>query len=473
MKKYKNIILEISFLFIFIISILLIYFLTSQDIYIKLNGKDDITLNIYEKYNDNGVKIQYCSKFFKTKCKDISNEVIVNSNVNSDNIGKYTVSYEVDYKGIKKNIVRNIIVKDTEAPIITLNTSDYKYTCPNKEYVEEGYTVTDNYDTDLKDKVIIKKDIKGWTYTVSDSAGNKASAYRKFEYDDSIKPSISLKGGNYIYIKLNNTYNELGYTASDNCDGDITINVNINGEVNTSKEGLYKVTYSVTDNKGNTSSVIRTIKVYSEENASNIIYLTFDDGPCVNTKRLLNLLDEYNIKATFFTTYQFGDKYINYIKEAYEKGHSIGLHTASHVFKNIYSSSDAYFNDLSIIDEVVYKKTGIHSKLIRFPGGSSNTVSRFNKGIMTELAKEVTEKGYVYFDWNVESNDTGTSNSNTIANNIISGIQNHKYSVVLQHDLYTYSIDSLRKVIEYGINNGYTFLPLTEGSPTAHHGINN
>ena len=92
---------------------------------------------------------------------------------------------------------------------------------------------------------------------------------------------------------------------------------------------------------------------------------------------------------------------------------------------------------------------------------------------MTKLVKKLSDKGYKYFDWNVDSNDTSTTNTDTIINNVINGIKNKQVSVVLQHDIKPASIEATRQIIEYGLSNGYTFLPLNQNSPGAHHGLNN
>ena len=112
---------------------------------------------------------------------------------------------------------------------------------------------------------------------------------------------------------------------------------------------------------------------------------------------------------------------------------------------------------------------------MRFPGGSSNEISiEYNKGIMTRLVQQVEEKGYTYFDWNVSSGDAGeTTDSNEVAQNIIDGIEGRTNSVVLCHDVKEWTLDAMEIVIKYCLQNGYTLLPLTENSPTVHHGINN
>ena len=130
-------------------------------------------------------------------------------------------------------------------------------------------------------------------------------------------------------------------------------------------------------------------------------------------------------------------------------------------------------NDFNNMNKVIYEQTGIYSKIFRFPGGSSNTISRFNKGIMTEIANKMNELGYYYFDWNVDSMDTSTTDSDKIFENVINGMALNEYSVVLMHDIKKANIESVEKIVSYGLENGYTFLPLDETSPIVHHSINN
>ena len=112
--------------------------------------------------------------------------------------------------------------------------------------------------------------------------------------------------------------------------------------------------------------------------------------------------------------------------------------------------------------------------MIRFPGGSSNTVSRINPGIMTRLVQAVTDAGYQYYDWNVSSGDAGlTTDTDVVYQNVIDGIRSHNVSIVLQHDSKGYSVDAVERIIQWGLANGYTFLPLTPSSPKAHHRLNN
>ena len=212
---------------------------------------------------------------------------------------------------------------------------------------------------------------------------------------------------------------------------------------------------------------------YVPPKGEKVVYLTFDDGPGPYTAKLLDVLKKYNVKATFFVTCN-RPKYRDMILRAYNEGHSIGLHSCSHEYYKVYADEAAFFIELQSISDIVRDITGVETKLVRFPGGSSNTVSKkYNKGIMTRLAKELGERGYVYFDWNVSSGDSGnTRNTNTVYNNVLKGLRGN-YSIVLQHDIHEFSVNAVEKIIADGLKYGFTFKALEMNSPTAHHKISN
>ena len=286
---------------------------------------------------------------------------------------------------------------------------------------------------------------------------------------------ITLNGNSTVSIFAGNNYNEPGYNASDNCDGDITSKVVVTSNVNTNVVGTYKIKYEVVDSSNNTFSIERTVivkkKVASYENGK--IYLTFDDGASHLTSKILDILDEENVKATFFVV-GVNDT----TKRAYNSGHAIGLHSNTHNYGYIYSSSDIYFNDLNEISNKVYNYIGIRPKIIRFPGGSSNTVSRsYQRGIMSYLTDEVMNRGYIYFDWNVDSNDAGSDirNSQRIYYNVVNNLSHNKTNIVLMHDSagHDATVNVLRDIIKFGKEPGYTFEAISENTPVAHHPINN
>lgn len=205
-----------------------------------------------------------------------------------------------------------------------------------------------------------------------------------------------------------------------------------------------------------------------------VVYLTFDDGPSENTKKVLDILAQYDVKATFFVTGAH-EELRPLIKTAYDAGHTIGLHTYTHDYDKVYASVDAYFSDLEQIGAVVKEQIGFVPCFIRFPGGASNTVSRkYCEGIMTALTQQVLEKGYQYYDWNISSGDGG---SGCTKDEIIANSETDKYShvMLLFHDAATKNatVEALPHIIEYYKNLGYEFRPIDRNSYVSHHAVNN
>ena len=293
-------------------------------------------------------------------------------------------------------------------------------------------------------------------------------------------PELTLLGNDPLYITAQPTaFVDPGCTASDDRDGDITDRISCIVNVDTFHTGEGSVTYTVQDNDGLTASVVRTVIVTEAEPIETVvpegktIYLTFDDGPSANTERLLDTLDAYGAKATFFVTACHPD-YQDWIGEAARRGHSIGIHSATHDYLTIYQSEEAYFADLNQMQEIIREQTGQETRLVRFPGGSSNTVSSYDPGIVTQLAEDFRAMGYVYFDWNVTAADTAPDASRyTVIENIRDGVRQHDASIVLQHDTNSFSVDAVEAILQWGIENGYTFRALDVTSPTAHHEIAN
>ena len=213
------------------------------------------------------------------------------------------------------------------------------------------------------------------------------------------------------------------------------------------------------------------VPAWGSADEDKVIYLTFDDGPGPYTEELLDILDQYGAKATFFVV---DTPYVALVEDIARRGHSIGIHSASHDFTQIYAGEEAFFADLTTMGNIIRQHSGVQTDLIRFPGGSSNTVSRFNPGIMTRLTKAVEEMGYVYFDWNVDSNDAGGAKTAwEVYSNVIRGCRQVPEAVVLQHDIKDFSVDAVEWIIRWGKANGYRFAALDENSPTVHHNVQN
>ena len=163
------------------------------------------------------------------------------------------------------------------------------------------------------------------------------------------------------------------------------------------------------------------------------VYLTFDDGPSSNTERILDILDAYDVKATFFVTGYQASKHPEWYKEIVDRGHTIGMHSYSHVYRDIYSSKESFIADIDKLSEFIVETTGVEPRYLRFPGGSSNNVSTV---AMSELCLLADERGWKYFDWNVSSQDATTPapSSAAITNNVLAGIEAHDSAIILMHD---------------------------------------
>lgn len=206
------------------------------------------------------------------------------------------------------------------------------------------------------------------------------------------------------------------------------------------------------------------------------IYLTFDDGPTIYTNKLLDILKKYNVKATFFINgYNLDtNEGRETLKRMVNEGHSIGLHSNTHDYAYIYKDVNNYLSDINILSNKIYDITGYKPIILRFPGGSSNTISKkYHKNIMSTLVKTVQKLGYQYFDWNINSFDTVINDPFIIASNVISELKDRPDNVVIQHDTKPATIKAVPLIIQYSLANGYSFLPLTIDSPIIHHNIYN
>lgn len=450
--------------FSFFITVNILYFKGPS---INLLGHKKEIVNINGNYNEKGFSAKYI--YF-----NLNNQVKVNGHVDTSNTGKYQIIYSLKYKNKKYQRIRTVEVKDQIAPIITLNENSVA--CPNKEFIETGYEVTDNYDNNLKDKVRVTKTKDTWFYEVEDSSGNVYTTERKIIYEDKEAPTITLNGDS-INIYLNSNYTDSGYSVSDNCTDNLESKVKISGSVDTSKIGTYTLVYKVTDESGNSAEVKRIVNVVDRPKfISKAVYLTFDDGPSSNiTPQILDILKEENVKATFFVNdHGRGLDYL--IKRASLEGHTIASHTMSHNFYSVYTSETTFFNEIDGMHNIIYNITGKRNKIFRFPGGSSNTVSRYNPGIMTRLVNLADSQGYLFYDWTIDSNDAGGAKTKeTVYNNVTRYMGYNSLNIVLMHDSsdkYA-TLAALRDIIRYGKDNGFVFLPITETTPQSRHYVNN
>ena len=203
------------------------------------------------------------------------------------------------------------------------------------------------------------------------------------------------------------------------------------------------------------------------------VCLTFDDGPSKTTPDVLAALNRAGVKATFFVVATgHNDKYLPLVSEAAAAGHQIALHSASHEYSDIYRSSAAYWKDITLLKERIAPYVDAESiRYLRFPGGSTNTVSRRygGKGLMPQLKTEVEQRGWQWVDWNVCAEDAvgGHPSADTIYRNVVRETGEQTHCVVLMHDSATThtTAEALPDIIRWYADNGYAFLTVAEALP--------
>lgn len=436
---------------------------------IRLSGESQMYLEYGEPFQDPGAEaVLRGSLMFQDGFDPGGIQLRVESDLDREHLGRYTLRYLADYRGWHSEMIRTVTVVDTKPPELVLD--------------EDGrfgrVEAWDNYDGDISNRVIRTEAPGCITYTVLDSSGNPASIQQEVPLHDELPPQITLVGGSHVVITAGGFFDEPGFRAVDDCDGDLTDYVERAGEVKWYQVGSYEMFYTVQDAAGNVTTVTRTVDVLPQQKPKLVmptqktIYLTFDDGPGPYTKGLLDMLDNYGAKATFFVT---DSGYEDVLQDIAARGHALGIHTVTHDYASIYASPEDFFLDMLKMQSIIFENTGVKTTLMRFPGGSSNTVSKHScEGIMTTLTQAVVDAGYQYFDWNVDSDDAGSAHrSATVLNNVKQGVLQNPVSIVLQHDIHDYSVEAIEEILIWGLNNGYAFEKLTPNSPGFHHPVQN
>lgn len=214
-----------------------------------------------------------------------------------------------------------------------------------------------------------------------------------------------------------------------------------------------------------TEEEVETEEAETEEQNVQKIYLTFDDGPSIYTEEILDILKRYNVKATFFVTGMNMPQYKDCLQKILDDGHTLGIHTYSHVYNDIYESLEAFQEDFYKLRDYIYECTGEDIKIYRFPGGSSNTI--VSNQVREQIMKWLKEENIQYYDWNVSSGDASNTllSAEEIAENCINGIKKCNTAIVLLHDSggKKSTIEALPLIIE-GINrlDDTILLPMDE-----------
>ncbi len=203
------------------------------------------------------------------------------------------------------------------------------------------------------------------------------------------------------------------------------------------------------------------------------VCLTFDDGPSRTTPAVLTALDAAGVHGTFFVVATgYNEKYLPLLTQAAAAGHQIALHSASHEYSDIYDSSEAYWADIALLKERIAPYVDAESiRYLRFPGGSTNTVSRRYGGreLMKQLKSEVEQKGWQWVDWNVCAEDAvgGHPSADAIYRNVVRETGQQTNCIVLMHDSASTrtTAEALPDIIQWYADNGYTFLTVAEALP--------
>ncbi|MBP3475521.1 MAG: polysaccharide deacetylase [Lachnospiraceae bacterium] len=201
------------------------------------------------------------------------------------------------------------------------------------------------------------------------------------------------------------------------------------------------------------------------------VYLTFDDGPSSNTGRILDILAEYDVKATFFVVGKEEEEYQALYNRIVQEGHTLAMHSYSHKYNEIYQSIDSYAADLNKLQEFLYDTTGVWCRYCRFPGGSSNTVSSVD---MHDLIAYLDEQDMTYFDWNISSGDAASAyiSPEDIIKNCTGNIQDFDKAMILMHDASNKdsTVEALPALIEtIQALEDTKIVPITDDTEPIHH----
>lgn len=289
--------------------------------------------------------------------------------------------------------------------------------------------------------------------------------------DDTIAPTLTTRGPMMIMEgePHDSTFLTRGVKYSDNS-GEAKLTIDAS-KVNWNRQGIYEVIYSVNDSAHNVTTVTEQLRVVGKN--EKIVYLTFDDGPSVCTDQILNILRQERVKATFFVTAQF-TPYLNRMAAIAKDGHEVAIHTYSHNFK-IYKSIDSYFADLNKLNDLIEKYTGKRARIMRFPGGSSNSIYRkYNSDpkFMDRLCVALLDSGYQFVDWNLDSGDA--RGNNIAADRLVRSAcgSRHNIQCLLMHDTGAKrtTVTALPQIIRYFKQHGYEFGVLNSVDYQCWHG---
>lgn len=228
--------------------------------------------------------------------------------------------------------------------------------------------------------------------------------------------------------------------------------VNLDVEIINKKEEFFKNVYLYEN------------LVLEKEGSKKIAYITIDDGPYNITSKFLDILDKYDVLATFFVLGKPNSIYDATYERIATSGHTIGNHTYTHdIFKGLYTNTDSFISDVLRLEKFLYDKVGVKTNIVRFPGGSLTASSNLRNKIIPKLR----DLNYGYIDWNVSTGDAGSNpNVDKVYKNVINNLGNKDIVVILMHDFSSYTLKALPSIIEELERRDYILLPLFYESST-------
>lgn len=182
------------------------------------------------------------------------------------------------------------------------------------------------------------------------------------------------------------------------------------------------------------------------DKSKKMIALTFDDGPNYNTSKVIDVLNKYDIKATFFV---LGSRAINnkdILKKMADSGMEIGNHTYNHLLLTKYDENKIR-SEIEDTSEVIYSATKKRPKLLRPSYGSVN-----NK------IKKVANMPIII--WDIDTLDWKYHNSKRITSRVVNKVRDG--DIILMHDIYSASLNALSNIISILQDNGYEFVTIDE-----------
>lgn len=287
-------------------------------------------------------------------------------------------------------------------------------------------------------------------------------------------PYIELPGGMQIECLCGRPFTDPGFRAYDADGADLSSCVAISGEVVCWKVGHYALNYELIVDGQPLAEAVRTVCVVPNTlpetiRPEKVTYLTFDDGPCKDTPELLDVLAKYGAKATFFIIGNHAEEDLEILPRIVEEGHALGIHAYWHEYGHLYSNQENFFEDFMAVQELIYRYTGAYATLYRFPG-SSRTAS-YLKGDLDNgyetLSQMLHDMGVRFYDWSVQIEDSQTGVEGTFLN-FKSGVPAADIPIVLQHDTRAYSVHTVERMLQWGLEKGYFFCALDTTVPEIH-----